>query len=226
MKFRTQPEDQQITCSAYALINALRQSGNPLPETTENQLISQILDTGKPLEPNEQQTIALQQGFKIEYLKMTQEEELPTAQSLINYVKEEAQDDVTLMLSISSLLSRRDKKGPSLHQQQFCESERGKNVVHAVIMTVRGDLISITDSYNPEEPEHFNTAYEREIQRCSAWICSIFIEDFITTHLKKSETVHPEEIETIGPGFLTEAGKAFRIFWGKHRANIRKLVKA
>jgi hypothetical protein len=86
------------------------------------------------------------------------------------------------LLTISSLLSKRDRAVQA--EQTFADREehKEKTIAHVVVMRINENMVEIIDPYDPSQQEKFDISEHSEQLRLIAWIMSVHFELITSAH--------------------------------------------
>jgi hypothetical protein len=79
-------------------------------------------------------------------------------------------------VTISSLLSKRNKSTSVVADFQNTPEHAGKLVVHRVVAAKENDKVRIIDPYDPENSETFDLHSDEDRNNLIAWIISVHVE--------------------------------------------------
>ena len=156
------------SCTAHAAINTIELGGISIPADERATLIS-FTQNNKPLEAKERESLFQKHGLDYHSLSMELLGVERTPNTLFNEIVNILEKH-PIGFPISTYLSRRPE-----------ELREHKNIYHAVAAIKEGTMIKIIDSYDPKNPEVFNTDTESERLRFLTWFMSARAQDIVFT---------------------------------------------
>lgn len=224
-KLEQQPPDEQITCTAFGLIHALRIAEAQILKGELDQFRCEILLSGKPFEIDRMREIAGAHGFDMMYLSAP-DIQMGSASDLINYFLSCLEQYKTVILAISTHLSKRNRSIPILREQLSPELQT-RPMTHMVVAFKEDKKIIMIDSYEPQKPEIFDLDQESERTRLALWVSSAFLQSLPDILNQTEGTTLPEDfyVEKIKAQKLPEDIKSAWFFGAIHYAKIFGIQK-
>lgn len=168
-----QPSDEQIICTACSLVNALILSGIRVSDETSQQLIDSVLETGEPIDWRTAKKFVQQYGHELEFIRIPNG--IGSYDDAINLFLNQLGNG-TGIVSISTLLSKRDRSMDSLVDNQLSEILHDRQVLHVTSVVRDNDNVYIIDPYDSNNPEVFDITQEEDRLELASWLVSSYFQ--------------------------------------------------